>query len=82
MRENIPPNRGSGIINVAKDKTWKVDLNPELKELYGQLVEATLAMHDAARTDREKPSPSTGQKLWDVDLQIDAIIRRINQILG
>ena len=69
-------------VQAATDNSGKIDNNPELKELYGQLVEATVAMHDAARTAREKPSPSTGRNLWDLGLQIDAIISRINRILG
>jgi hypothetical protein len=58
-----------------------ININPELKELFAQLVEVTLAMRDAASKAREKPSPSIGRKVGDLDLLTDAIISRINQIL-
>jgi hypothetical protein len=80
--ETVPSNRTARIINVAKNKTSKVDINPALRELYGQLVEATVAARDAARRARENPSPGIVLSAWNLDMQIDAIIRRINQILG
>ena len=30
---------------------------------------------------REKPSPSAERKFWDLELELEAIISRINQIL-
>jgi hypothetical protein len=84
MSDDVPASRTQRLIKVkaGTDNRSKVDINPELKELYGQLVEATLAVRDAERMVREKSSPSTGRKIWDLNMQIDAIISRINQILG
>ena len=82
MPKDVPPSRTERIIKVAADKTNKVDINPELKELYGQLTEAAIALREAGIIAREKPSPSAEQKFWDLDLQLKAIITRINQILG
>jgi hypothetical protein len=82
MNEKVPPNRTERIIKVAKHKTSKVDINPELRELYGQLVEAILAVRDATRRALEKPTPGIILKVWDLDMQIDAMIGRINRILG
>jgi hypothetical protein len=66
----------------STDKSSGVDINRELEELFAQLAEATIAMGDAVWTVREKPSATIGQILWDLYLQIDAIISRISQILG
>jgi hypothetical protein len=79
-----PASRTQRLINVkaAIDRSGKVDTNPELKKLFGQLVGASVAMGNAARMARQTPSAGIAQKLADLDLQIDAIIRRINQILG
>jgi hypothetical protein len=82
MSGDVPTSRTQRLIKVATDKTSKVDINPELKELYGQLVEATMAVREASRVAREKPSPGIAMNVWDLDLQIDAILRRINRILG
>jgi hypothetical protein len=84
MPDNVPASRTRRLIKVraATDNRSKVDVDPELKELYGQLVEATVAVRDAARIAREKPWSSIGRKILDLDLKIDAIISRINRILG
>jgi hypothetical protein len=83
MSGDVPPSsRTQRLIAAAADQASKGDVKPELKELYGQLVESVGAAREAAKTAREKPSPNASRKLWDLDLQIDAIIRRINKILG
>jgi hypothetical protein len=85
MLRDVPASRTLRLIkaNAATDKSSNVGINPELKELYGQLVEATLAMRDAARMARERPSPSIPRKVEHehLDLLTDAIISRINEIL-
>jgi hypothetical protein len=81
MADDVPASRTQRLIKGSTDSASKVDINPELKELFAQLVEATLAVRDAARMVREKPSPSMGRRFLDLDLQMDAIIRRIDQIL-
>jgi len=82
MLKDIPPSRTARLIEVANDKTAKVDIKPELKELYGQLAEATIASREAGRIAREKPSPSADRKFWDLDLELEAIISRINRLIG
>jgi hypothetical protein len=81
MAENALASRTLRIIQVVPDKTLKVDINPELSKLYAQLAEATVASREAQRIANEKPSPGAEQKFWDLDLQLEAIISRINQIL-
>ena len=82
MLKDLLPPRTAAIIRAATDKTSKVDINPELKELCARLPEATLASREAGRTAREKPSPSAEREFWDLDLELDAIIRRINRLIG
>jgi len=82
MRKDVPPSRTERIIKVANDKTGKVEISPELKELYGQLAKVTIASRKAGRLAREKPSPSAEREYWDLDLELDAIIRRINRLIG
>ena len=82
MLKDVPPSRTVRLIEVATDKTSEVDIKPELKGLYGQLAEATLASREAGRIARERPSPSAEREFWDLDLELDAIIRRINRLIG
>ena len=82
MSDDVPASRTERLTEVkAADDKSTVDINPDLHELYGQLVEATVAMGDATWILREKPSPSIGRKLAELHLRMGIIICRINYIL-
>jgi hypothetical protein len=54
----------------------------ELKELYQQLAVAACASCAAMRIAQKKSSGSAFKAYRELDQQVDAIITRINEILG
>jgi hypothetical protein len=84
MSDDVPASRTQRLTEVkaATDESIRVDINPDLHELFGQLVEANVAIGDATWILREKPSPGIGRRLADLHLQMGIIISRINYILG
>lgn len=56
--------------------------SPELQELYAQLAEAVSSWHTAMRTAKEKNSNNDSKKLRELDQQVDAILARINNLMG
>jgi hypothetical protein len=79
-----PPPRTARLITLAADAAARV--NPaseaELKELYAQLVEAIIALHEVQKKVAGKPTSTDDRKLRDLDQGVEAIIGRINAILG
>jgi hypothetical protein len=92
MSDDVPPSRTARLIKAAAantsktSKTNKAAMTPqesrELLQLYAELPNASSAALQARRIASETPTGSALQKFKELDARLEAIISRINEILG
>jgi hypothetical protein len=91
MPSDVPPSRTARLIKAA-NKTTKTDPTAktvitrdearELLQLYDELPNATVAAQEALKVANEKSTGIAFEKFRELEARLEAILARINAILG